>query len=153
MKKITKYRADDGTEFNSEAEAVNHDALCLEIKEVMSELPKRPSNGCKFENGEGFIQHQPHVFFGVRHALLAIGKRYIELGWIDQAIKDRNIHPSWVIRLFDERCPALSRAWYRIMCTDKKLREWGQPYFADHPDEASGKFEICTDQEAESLYD
>jgi len=153
MKIITKYRADDGTEFNSEAEAVNHDALCLEIKEVISDLPKRPSNGYKFENGEGFIQHQPHVFWGVRDALIAIGKRYINYGWLDKTLKDRDIHPSWVLRLFDEQCPALSRAWYRIMCTDKKLREWGQPYFADHPDEASGKFEIYTKQEAESLHD
>ena len=142
MKRITKYLADDGTEFNTEIEAVNHDALCLEIKEVMSDLPKRPENGRKFESGKGFIQHKPHVFFGVRHALLAIGKRYIDHGWIDQAIKDCDIHPSWVLRLFDEQCRPLSRAWYRFMCTDNKLREWGQPYFADHPDEASGKFEI-----------
>ena len=153
MKRITKYVAGDGTEFSTYSSAANHDALCLEIKEVMSDLPERLSNGCKFENGEGFIQHQAHVFFGVRHALLTIGKRYIDHVWIDQAIKDRDIHPSWVLRLFDEQCPALSRAWYRFVCTDSKLREWGQPYLADHPDEASGKFQICTEQEAESPYD
>ena len=142
MKRITKYRADDGAEFNSKADAVNHDSLCLEIKEVMSALPKRPSNVGEFENGVGFIQHHPHVFWGVRDSLIAIGKRYIKDSLLDQCIKDRDIHPSWVLRLSDEQCPALSRAWYRIMCTDKNLREWGQPYFADHPDKASGKFEI-----------
>lgn len=38
MKSITKYQADDGTEFATESDCLAHEALCAEIAEIVARL-------------------------------------------------------------------------------------------------------------------
>lgn len=140
MKSITKYVANDGTEFNTKADCLRHEALIVEIDEIMSDLPELPKeDGCSFANGSGYIQHKAVTFFMVRERLLKIAKRFTDHKWIDQSIESpRTTHASWAGRIIDECCPRpLSRAWHRIYCTNvQSLREYGQPYYADHENEA-----------------
>lgn len=142
MKTVTKYQADDGTEFSSEAKALAHEALCTEIAGIVSALPELPKDdGSRFVSGHGYIQHDPAVFWTVRENLLKIAKRFTDLQWIDQAIEDRvGVHPSWPTRAINECCPEpLSEAWYRIYCTDAvTLREYGQPFYASNPEKVEG---------------
>lgn len=113
MKLIEKYVANDGTEFSSAEKCLAHEALCAEIDAVMARLPQIPvADHCEFENGHGYIQHSEDVFWPVRDELLRIGNR-----------------------LF----PPLYKAWYRIMCVYKSLREWGQLYFVNNPDKIAKK--------------
>lgn len=133
MKRVQKFRADDGAEFDTEAACLEHEALCAEIDGVMATLPRPPADdGCRFTNGHGYIQHTPERFWPARDALLRIGNRLSPHKWFEQSLADREIHPSWCGRLIDETSRPLSRAWYRVMCVDKDLREWGQPYYANN---------------------
>lgn len=144
MKTIKKYEANDGTEFNSEAACMRHEALCTEIDEVMSSLPRRPKdNDCSFANGHGYIQHDAETFWAVRDALLRIGRRLSKHNWIDTALADRTVHPSWCARLFDDISSPLANAWSRILCTDNDLREWGQPFFAYNPDKVAPEDKVA----------
>jgi hypothetical protein len=139
MQTIIKYKANTGEEFSDQASCERHEALCAEIDALVSRLPpKQKGNGCDFENGSGYIQHEKAVFQEVRTGLLRIGKRLHPHKWIDQALADttEDIHPSWVGRLFDDASSPLSSAWHRFLCTDKQLREWGQPFYANNPDKA-----------------
>lgn len=140
MKVIQKFQAFDGSEFGSETECRQYEELCSEIEVIMSQLPKRPSDdGCRFSNGRGFLQHREDVFFPVRDALLRIGNRISPHKWFDQSMANRTVHPSWAGRIIDETSRPLAQAWYRIMCVDSDLREWGQPYYANNPDQIDKK--------------
>lgn len=134
MQRIQKFMAEDGREFMTEAECLEYEALCAEIDEVMARLPNRPDDeGCRFSNGHGYLQHTPEQFWPVREALLRIGNRLIPHKWFEQALADRTVHPSWCGRLIGEASAPLDRAWHRISCVDKELREWGQPYYSNNP--------------------
>lgn len=137
MKAIQKFQAEDGTEFATQVACRAHEALCAEIAKIMATLPKRPDDrGCKFSNGEGYLQHNRKKFLAARAALLRIGNRLFPHKWFKQALADTTVHASWCARLIDETSQPLATAWSRILCTDDKFREWGQQYFAAHPEEA-----------------
>ena len=70
----------------------------------------------------------------LRIKTININKTKIKHKWIQQSIDDDTIHPSYVGRIVDGNAP-FSKAWYRFMCIDKDYREWGQGYFALHPNE------------------
>ena len=115
METITKYRAVDGSEYSDAKACIARDVLCAQLEKIMSALQPRPQEiGCNFTNGEGYIQHDEAVLLLVKSALNGLG--------IPITV--------WPI----------SKAWYRIQCTDNQSREWGQPYFAFHPTE--GK-QVC----------
>lgn len=151
MQKIQKFKADDGAEFNTEAECAAYEALCAEIDEVMATLPARPDDsGCHFSNGYGYLQHDAETLERARVSILKIGKRFISSPssppWLQQTIDNPDgCHPSWAGRLIDEACPRpVGVAWYRFQCIDKQGREWGQPFYANNPDKASGEHEVAT---------
>jgi len=140
MNPITKFQADDGTEFNTKDACIAHEMLCAEIAEVMALLPpKVDDTGCEFSNGSGYIQHDPHTFNRVKFALLRIANRISPHKWFEQALYDDGVHESWPGRIISEMSAPLWRAWHRISCTDSQFREWGQPYFANNPDQATQK--------------
>lgn len=130
MKTITQYQANDGTIFSSKEECLAHETLCDEIDLIMIRLNPREDDSFK-DNDIDFIQQYPAIFYNVRNDLLLIAKRLTTHQWIDQSIVDPAVHPSYAGRIIDEISRPLSRAWYRIMSTDKHCREWQQPYFAN----------------------
>lgn len=140
MKKIEKYVADDGKEFNLEADCIEYESICTEISNVIFLLPKIPENyGCSFANGRGYIQHEEEAFYKARSNLLMIANRLMPHKWFDQSLSDKSTQPSYAGRIISEINTPLNNAWYRVMCTDKSLREWGQPYFALNQDKIDAK--------------
>lgn len=141
MKTITKYVAYTGAEFTSETECLAHEAKSKAADAIVAQLVPRPKgSSCDFENGSGFIQQESKTFFKVRRELLELAKTETNMEWIQQSIDDPTVHPSWAGRIISESDNTqLARAWYRICCIDKDFREWGQPYYADHPEEATSK--------------
>lgn len=142
MKAIVKYEAEDGKEFDSEKECLDYENLIARVNNIMKVLPPLPKdNGCRFSNGEGFVQHDKKTLRKVQIGLLKEIKKHVEHKWVEQTIEDENVHPSYVARLLDDySISPLSKAWYRFICTDKLGREWGQPYFANNPDKAK---QVC----------
>ena len=109
------------------------------IANVMSQIPDKP-NTTNFENGEGYIQHNKKVLKKVKLELLEICKDYVGHFWIEETIVN-NLDTSYVARLLsDSKYTSLYQAWYRLCCVDfSNYREYGQPFFAVHPEKAKQK--------------
>ncbi len=135
MKKITKFEAIDGKEFNDEDECLKHESLIAQVDRIMSFLPSPPKDdSCDFVNGKGFIQHNGAILRNAQIQLLELCKEYIDHKWVQNTIDDATVHPSYVGRLLgDYDIRPLYTAWNRFECIDRKKREWGQPYYAKNP--------------------
>lgn len=147
---MTVYVAADGTRWDAEQDAVDRDNLCRVIDEAMAPLGARHNaeGNCDYENGQGYVQHDPATVKGVKLALLPITRKIIPK-WFDDQIHVHRIawpdgflavNTSWFCR-FVEYGP-VNEAWERLGCIDTLGREWGQPAFAREPDPAEGQFEI-----------
>lgn len=143
MKQISKYEACDGTEFDNETECRHHEALIAAVGIIMSKLPSKPQDdGCRFSNGEGYIQHDKVILHKVKIQLLELMKKIVNHAWIQQTIDDESVHPSYVGRLIGEHGGPLNSAWHRFQCIDRQHREWSQPFFASNPEKASKQIQI-----------
>ena len=137
MKIIIKYQAKDKREFNTEKECLVHESLLSNIQRVMSCLHAPPDDCVKFANGLGYLQNDPADVEEAKNGI-------IDLWQGDDAIKlNARAQPakfSILGRFFsDSNCP-LQDPWYRLCCIDDQAREWGQPFFANNPDQ--GK-QVC----------
>ena len=142
MEKIAKYKANDGSLFDSEEDCMAHENNCAAAARIMQAIPDKPK-GCDFSNGSGFIQHSSGGLLLARTALLELIKeKYTQHKWIQQSIdKGWDAHSSYAGRIIDECCPnSISKHWYRFMCIDDQYREWGQPYYANNPLDAK---QVC----------
>ena len=137
MQIITKYKANDGREFTDDKKCVIHELNCECAERIMSELPSTP-NSCEFKNGSGYVQHDSQELLNTRNAFLGFVMRYSDHKWIRESIeKGFDADPSWAGKIISECAPnIIYKHWARFMCIDKKFREWGQPYYSAHPDEA-----------------
>jgi len=140
MIEIAKYKAIDGKEFDDKEKCIDYEALIKKVDSIMGVLPKLPNKDCNFSNGGGYIQHEPSILNTVKRDLLGVIKKYVDHKWVQQSIDDPTIHSSYVGRLLnDYSISPLEKAWDRFMCIDKYQREWGQPYYANNPDDATQK--------------
>ena len=128
MKTITRYLAQDGSVFDTEKKCREYESLCKKVKKIMKPLGKLPlDKGCKFANGEGYIQHNPSVIEVAKSQLLALGKEYLHIK------EERSF--GFAGRCFDDYgVSAINDAHNRLSCCDENGREWGQQYFAVHPE-------------------
>jgi hypothetical protein len=147
MKTITKYLSDDGMEFCDEQKCIGYEALCKEVAEIMATLvPKPKLPGCGFENGDGYLQHDPAKARDARMALLKIANTIMPHKWFEQSMADETADASWASRLIDEMTEkCLRSAWYRFACMTADYREYGQPYYANNPSQAK---DVCLNQTA-----
>lgn len=138
MKSITKYVADDGNEFASEADCRQYEAMCEQVQRAIGRLARKPDlTGREFENGGGYLQHDPNTVTEVRAELLRVANAAMPHRWFEQSLADPTANPSWVGHLIGKMgYLCLWKAWDRISCTRSDGREYGHPYFAAHPDEA-----------------
>lgn len=137
MQAVTRYVALDGTEHLSEETCREREKLIGDVAQIMSGMPARP-NDTDYSNGKGYLQHDAVAFQAARNALLELANRIAPMHWLTETLAGgMRIDPSWAHRWISD-VPALepvAKAWYRIMCTDKKFREWGQPFFSRNPSE------------------
>lgn len=141
MKTVTRYQADDGSLWADEAKARERDDLSRAVALAMAPLGPlfKNESGCDFANGLGYVRHDPGTVRAVKGALILLSHPVIGY-WLDeQAAKGVDllaVHPSWFCRVIDHYSDPLAKAWSRLWCIDEQGREWGQPYYADHPGEA-----------------
>ena len=131
MKAITLYQAVDGSNWQTEAEALARDSLCSHVDAAMALLKPRPKDS-GFDNGKSFVQQESGQ-------ALAAKQRIVDLAYAitDHAVFANiaeEIHPHSVAgRILSDIGGPLNTAWWRFACMDVRLREWGQPYFVNHP--------------------
>jgi hypothetical protein len=138
VKQITKYQANDGSEWDTEDGAIQRDQMIEEVDRIMEPLGKRPTG-----HGE-FVQRDLRTVTIITAALFEIADRDGVLKWwIDGQRKAHGrttrqlihyTHPSWFLRMLDGNHDPLERAYGRLCCIDKRGREWDQPYFANESD-------------------
>lgn len=139
MKAITKYVANNGKEFSTEKEAIEQDALIVQVDGIMSKLSPIPvRNDCDFSNGHFFIPQDSDIVKEVKREILTLIKVYINHKWIEQTLVDEAVHSSYVSRLVSEynNLSPLAYAWYRLANIDNECREWGQGYFRENPEKS-----------------
>ena len=140
MEAITKFKAFDGLEFFDAVDCELHETNCNLADSIMKALPEKPES-CDFSNGSGFIQHKKETLLTVRNRFLEFTKRYSDHKFIQQTIdKGFDADASWAGRIIGECAPnTIYNHWSRFSCIDKSFREWGQPFFAKNPEEATQK--------------
>lgn len=146
MKPLTVYEANDGSRWNTEAQAAERDALLVAVEEAMQPLGKHDTS-CVFANGGGYYQHTPAAYATARAALWEITRDRLK-SWLDIQREKHGkteadcstAHPSRFLRMLDGVCGPVERAWSRICHIDDQYREWGQRYFVSRPNEAN---QVC----------
>lgn len=130
MKVITKYVADDNTEFNNYDDCAKYEAIANELSSVLNGLFE-----CKrtdFQSGYGYIQHPKGTRTRLENSLKGIASRYFNNdfsessanGFMGRYINDTGL-----------RC--FNRLLTRIQCITAEDREYGQPYYAFNPEKAT----------------
>lgn len=137
MRTITKFVAEDGSEFSDVNRCEDYDKLCLRVDAVMAAWPEHPKDdSCSFANGGGFFPIDPELYASTRNQLLGLAAENCSNKWIAQARESQWVDLSWPMRILDEDSFQLpvSKALRRLYCVDKSFREWGQPFYAMNPD-------------------
>ena len=135
MKPVVKYSAEDRTLFDTQAKAEAHDQLCSSVDAAMRPLGEPPERDAEFRNVGGYVQHDQATRDICKGNLVKIAQEIHE--WF-RKYPAHEIHlQSFGGRLLCEAGPApLWRAWCRLTNIDDQGREWGQAYFAMHPEMA-----------------
>jgi len=138
MEQITKYKANDGSEWDSLAGALNREDMIVSVGCAMMNLKDTPSD----LNWDGYIQHSEESLAECKRDLFSIvNQERVLAGWIEDQMKSHgkttddliyNCHPSWFGRMLDGAHTPLTRAYGRLCCIDDLCREWNQPYFVSN---------------------
>lgn len=131
---VTRYVAEDGTEFATEQAALAYVGLAAKVQAIMAPLPPRPAG---FPHN-AYIQHERSAITLAWNQLLEVAAS--QLGPHDWFVQSRDLQAdaSWAGRLIGEIDGVVlwREGWFRMSCLDRKtLREYEQPYHAAHPDE------------------
>ena len=139
MRSVTRYQANDGSEWDTAEKAHKRDAMSSAVDSAMCLLRDVPSE----LNWEGFVQQDPETIREVKRRLFEIANVHGVLKWwIDSQQKEhsktendlaQNCHPSWFVRLLDGGSRPLGIAYGRLCAIDEHGREWNQPYYANNP--------------------
>lgn len=135
MKKITIYQCEDGTRFDTEAEALKYESYIARAKKIESHLI---SIGRDLYYNE-YIQQDPDALRKAKYDFLTlVAERIPE--WKDWAIECRDgiRHISHIGRVIDDYgIKWMRHLYFRFACIDEDGREYQQPYYANHPEEAT----------------
>jgi hypothetical protein len=129
MEAVTKYKANDGSLWDSESAATERDELIKEVNAAMAPLGERNE---AMSDGKGWVQHQLETVLRAKDAIIGIVRaRKVIPEDVLQGRAGRAIHPFSIVgRYLDDRGGPLNSAWSRFMSIDEMGREHQQPYFA-----------------------
>lgn len=130
MVEVKRYIAEDGREFKEAIKCLEYEAKIRVITAIMSALPLEPSD-MYFLNGHGYVQHDKQTLLKVESELRT---------FLPDEFKDIEIIGNSLRYLDSFSDSPLYKAIQRFCCIDSNSREWGQPFYALHPDEARSLF-------------
>lgn len=135
MKVIQQFESLCGKIFNTAEECIRYENISKQVNNILNTLenPDKYNQECQFSNGKGFIQH-PH---GTRDML---EKEIVRLSneWFNNEEPFINFNYYLGRCINDSNVSCLNKLSYKLMCIDKLEREYGQPYYASHPNEIKG---------------
>ena len=141
MKRIEKFVASDGSEYLTEQEAIHRERLLDELNFIESLLPEHPHT-TEFSNGGGYIQHDPKRVTQAKMMLykLACTKMSVLTNYkLETYAFSRYLSDNTSMGVFYSLYSRL------VYCMNTDLwREYGQGYYATHPDEAD---QVCINEE------
>lgn len=132
MKTITKFVANDGSEWKSESGAIQRDALIIAVNEAMRPLEMSEAYRKAIEAGDGWYQHDLLSVHSAREAILALARPIYAQHYPAFNTHGSEVHPLSIIgRILDDgdRNP-ISDAWRRFANIDETGREFQQCYYA-----------------------
>lgn len=135
MKFLKLWEARDKTRFDSAEKCREYEVLMdlmEEIGKILIPLPKQDSTN--FSNGGSYIQQTAENVESFRMAVYNEAFPYIS--HLNVPETPEGLNPLGMVGKFIyECCPkTIYLQWERLMCIDSEFREWGQPYYAIHPD-------------------
>ena len=144
MKKIEKYVAENGCEFNTEAECIAYEKILIKLNDLFSKLPKHPDT-CDFANGHGYIQHDRKTFNLVKKEFYKMACEYHK-GLSKYKFENygfwRKLSESgspFYTNKYGIRPFYTNKYGIRLLNTDETTyREYGQMYFKTHSWEVTG---------------
>jgi len=134
MKQIIVYVASDGSRFDDPVKCDEYEVQCRLISNAVAPLGVER----RIDSGE-FFQHTREACMAAKVALVGVFQA-IYPTWDLKDCRPEDVHPLGVVGrvISDGNHNALNRAWNRLGCINWELfREYGQPYFANHPSEAT----------------
>lgn len=138
MEKVERFKTKDDRLFTDKGKAKAHELFLVECDKIGAMLPARPDDGCKFANGDGYIQHTKEAFNAYKSGILRLGGKHCNKEMAKWSRNPEGVHNMGIAgRYFCDGNNDLYKLWHRVMCTDESYREWGQPYYALHPSRAT----------------
>lgn len=135
MKAITKYVADDGSEWDDPSKASMRDVLHFRCINAMSPLGDEPKGLGEWQ----FKQHSKDSFDRAKSGILAILREMPAMGCIAN-IPDEQVSANaggGVAYTLSGNDTPVSKAWNRLgRISEKTYREYNQPYFAVNEERA-----------------
>jgi hypothetical protein len=136
---VTRYQANDGSEWATLEEAEKRDKESSHVALAMKPLRSTPDTS-EFRMGNVYVQQKADAVGACKKDLIAATRPFLGRWMADTEANGRDmmdVHPSTFGRFIDDTGSPLSLAWARLWCIDKQCREWGQPYYAEHPNSAA----------------
>lgn len=143
METVTMFKARDGAVFPDFYGAEQHEKKLDAIGGIQSILKPVPKRN--FSNGEGFVQQDYAALLEYKRQILRVMAEK-DSKWQEFVDNPEKVHRQSIVgRVLSDSDQLLYGAWYRVMCIDDKCREWGQPYFANHPEEGEQRERTAND--------
>jgi hypothetical protein len=115
-----------GKRFDDYNEAQRYSSLCDKVDSIMEPITHGETS-CDFSNGHGFIQQDPAAVSTARTAITGLAKELFP------SCKADCMLPRWAD---DNDVYCLNRAFTQLDSITSDGREYGQPYYAAHPEKA-----------------
>jgi hypothetical protein len=143
MKTLTVYVTEDGRRFDDPNRAEKYEALFSKVNgEIRTILPEKYDT-TKFANGYGYIQLSARAYDDFLAVYLDLVKELFPNDFVTHKV--REYHTGFIGRILSD-CSSnpfsnLAYSMYQtlICCDTKTLRLYGQPYFAQNPENLEGR--------------
>jgi hypothetical protein len=128
----SKFKAFDGKMFDDSDKCIKYEKMAKQVYEFLDTIENSDKYDSSFKNGKGYVQHPPNTY-------QLIEAKLIELSNIWFNPKDKFTNMCYYLgRLIDDsNMSCLNKLMYRLMCMDITNREFGQPYYALHSNDAT----------------
>lgn len=140
MKTVSRYVSDDGVEFKQKEDCIEYERIAAIVDGIESKLIGCPDD-IGFANGQGYVQQDSDAVKQFESEMVQLLSAVTNDEGIQKAA-DVNIFSGWCMRYCSDSGKPILRKIYsaaiRLTKISKDLREYGQPYYANHPWQASG---------------
>lgn len=133
MKKVQKFVAKNGAEFESEKECIRYETILLKLDKIFAMFPELPKDHWRFKNGTGYIQHSRKTYDHVVKEFTKLACQFHK-GLSEYPY---NSYRFW--RYLNDNESIFYSYGQRLTNIDEAtLREYGQGYYKIHPGEITG---------------